>query len=330
MPLEANERPLLTETLSDNKEHKIDLPQDGALRWIHGTLELKGTNTSTAPTFKEDDILNYIESIGIQIGKGGYKFKLPLRTMFLLDEIRKGVKPYKTAPSTTASAVWTGYVDFSIDFAERVLDDNDVSALLQTKNLSSLKLIVKTLDKDAIASANAPTLSDMKLHLDLREYTGDSGGADINDSNAIQMTNIIESIEEVALEASKTEYDSNAQSVDLVAGAGILEQMFIVTDNELKTDDRVTDMKFARAVRTEGFPTGGFIERTFKSLQRRNKIDYALDNILKGTVYINWREKFGSRTGLITRAKSYDLLRLKTDGSVSITQDKIEIYTKFV
>ncbi len=330
MPVEPNERPIPELTLKDNEaEIKLKLPQDGAYRWIHGRVVFDMTNVGV-PTFKTGDIINYIKSIGIQRNGRGYKYKLPLEHIHLLSIRRKGKAPYKKDPSVVAGAAnYEAVVDFEIDFATFPLSDRDTTALLQTKNLSSLHLIVQTGDKDDIASANPPTINSAKIELEVREYLGiGDNGRDINDDTQVQMTDFIEQVEIVNLEANRNEFDGKAQSIPLVAGADILEQVLLVKDNTVLSDDRVTDIKVSRARADTNFPKKDLIERSWKHLNEKNITGYNLDARKTGQVILNWVEKLG-QLGLVTRATQYELLRLKTNG-VNEAQDTIEIYTRYV
>ena len=331
MPIEANERPIPNLILADDTaENKLKLPQDGAYRWIHGRVVFDLSNAAGAVTFKAGDIINYIKSIGIQRDGRGYKYKLPLEHVHLLSIRRKGKAPYKKDPVVTANeANYEAVVDFEIDFATFPLSDRDTTALLQTKNLSSLHLIVQTGNKDDIASVNPPTINSAKIELEVREYLGvGNDGNDINDNTQVKMTDFIEQVEIVNLEANRTEFDGKAQSIPLVAGAAILEHVFLVKQNGALSDTHVTDLKVSRARADNNFPKKDLIERSWNSLNEKNITGYNLDNRKKGQVIINWVEKLG-QLGLVTRATQYELLRLKTNG-VNAAQDTIEIYTRYV
>ena len=331
MPIEANERPIPSLVLKDNTpENKLELPQDGAYRWIHGRVIFNLTNTAVVPTFRDGDILKYVKFIGIQRNGRGYKYRLPLEVIHKLSILKKGKAPYKKDPSSTASAEYVAIADFEIDFAAFLLAERDTTALLQTKNLSSLHLVVQTGDKNDIASANAPTIDSVRMDLEIREYSGiNDAGQDINDSESVKMTDYIQQIETINLEAGRVEFDGKSQAIDLVAGAAILENMLIVRDNGILSDSLVTDIKFSRARADVNFPKKDLIERSWDSLNEKNVTGYNLDQRLDGIVFINWAEKLGN-FGLVTRAKSYELLRLKTIAGVAIANDTIEIYSLYV
>ena len=329
MTVEAEEFPIPTLILKDNEaENKLELPQTGALRWIHGRITINTTNGESSPTWNKNDVMNYIKKIGIQKNGRGFKFNLSLEMIHLLSEIHKGRSPYIKKPTKVAEATGDAIIDFEIDFAKFPLSDLDISALLQTKNLSSFDLLIQTGDKNDVASANPPTINSAKVELEVRQFIGDVDGSDINDDTAVKMTDYIDQSEIVNLQANKTEFDGKSQAVDLVAGAGILEQMLLVKDNGILSDDRITDLKYARDIRDNNFPKKSLIERSWKSLNEKNMTNYDLTSRKTGMVFVNWVEKMG-RFGLITRTKSYDLLRLKTDG-IAEGEDTLELYTRYV
>lgn len=326
MPIEPNERSLKTVVLVDDDTKFFELPLDAAYRWIHGIAKLGLTNTGTSPTFKQDDVLNYYKVVGIRRNGRLFKFNVPLRIHRFLERKNKGEFSYKDDPSTVASAVYMVITEFTIDFAEDVNDDFDIRALLQTKNLSKLELVIETGNKDDIASADAPTITSSTIELDIREFFGDIEGKDINDSDQIQMTDIIEQVDTIKLETDRSQFDGISQAIDLVANAAIRETALFVLDDDVRSNDLVTDVKFAKARPKKK----DFIERTFESLNLKNITTYLLDNRIDGVVFIDWVEKLRSRFGLVTRSKSSELLRLLTSNSVVEANDTILVYTKFV
>ena len=326
MPIVPNERPLGTLILKDNEKDNIfRLAQDGAYRWIHGKIKLNLTNGATAPTFREDDILRYISSIGIRRNSKFFKYNLPLDIINIKSLYDTSKPLFKVEPSAVADATYDVEIDFVIHFAERIFNDSDVSALLQTKNLTNLELVVSTGDKDDIASADAPTINSRSIELDCRDYTGDIDGKDINDDAQIKLTDVHEVIEEINLEKNRTQY-RNPQTIDLTAGSSVLEQIMIVKDNGTRSNDLVTDFK-VRRVRN---PRGDFIEKNWKNANSKNKDDYGLDYPVTGVFKYNWTEQLGSKFGLITGSKSTEVLQLLTSGDVDVEQDTIEVYTKTV
>ena len=326
MPIVPNERPLGTLILKDNEKDNIfKLPQDGAFRWIHGKIKMNLTNGATAPTFREDDILRYIDSIGIRRNNKTFKYNLPLDMINLKSLYETGKPLYKVEPSSVAGATYDVEVDFVIHFAEKIFNDSDVSALLQTKNLTNLDLVVSTGDSDDIASANSPTINSREIEFDCRDYTGDIDGKDINDNTQIQLTDFIETIDEINLEENKTQY-RNPQVIDLPAGSSVLEQILVVKDDGTRSNNLVTDFK-VRRVRN---PRGDFIEKNWKSANSKNKEDFGLDNPVTGVFKYDWTEKLGSRFGLITGSKSTEVYQLLTSSTVDEAKDTIEVYTKQV
>lgn len=320
-----NERTLTNMTLVDNEPlNKKKLELDGAYRWLILTLTLNMTNTATPPTFKEDGFLKYFTAVGIRKNSKTFKFNQPLRFAVKKQTSDVGTPSFLQDPITTASATYDAIVQYTIHFAENILDENDISALLQTGKLTNLELIISTGDVNDIASANAPTINSRTVEIEVRDFTGKGrNGGDINNPDEEPMTDIIEIVEEIDLEVGKTNFNRLAQEIDMVSGSNILEHAGLVLDNDLASDDRVTDLRTFNVV-----PRTSDIERNFKSLNRQTKTNFNLENTLKGFFKIDYQEKFG-RTGFKTGVKSKELLQLLTNG-ISAGVDKILLYTKYV
>jgi len=319
-----NERPLTDLILVDNEPLNIKkLPLDGAYRWIDLTFIINMTNTGVSPTFVEDDILNYFTAVGIRRNGKTYKFNQPLRFGVKKQTSDIGTPSFYQAPSTTASATYDAIVQYTIHFAENILNENDISALLQTGELTNLELIIATGDVSDISSANAPTINSRKVEIEIRDFTGTGrNGGDINKPSEEKMTDIFELVEEIDLEVGKTSYKI-AQDIDMVAGSNVLEHAGLVLDNGVASDDRVTDLRTWNVK-----PRSSDLERSFKSLTRRTKTEYNLETKITGFFKIDWQEKFG-RQGFVTSTKSSELIQLLTNGIVA-TEDKIFLYSKFV
>lgn len=319
-----NERPLTDLVLVDNEPLNIKkLPMDGAYRWIDLTFILNMTNGANPAVFREDDILNYIKAVGIRKNGKTYKFNQPLRFAYKKQTSDVGTPAFYQAPVTTALATYDAIAHFVIHFAENILNENDASALLQTKNLTNLELVIATGDVDDIASAEAPTINSAKVEIEIRDFTGKGlANGDINDDTKEKMTDIFELVEEIDLEAGKIDFKA-PQSIDMVAGANILEHAVLVLDNGVASNDRVTDFRTWNAK-----PRTTDLERSFKKLNRRTKTEYGLESTITGFFKIDWQEKFG-RAGFITGVKSSELIQLLTNG-ITATEDKILLYTKFV
>ncbi|MCJ8305657.1 MAG: hypothetical protein HRU07_01245 [Nitrosopumilus sp.] len=320
-----NERTETDLILKDNEPLNIKkLGLDGAYRWLKLTVILSMTNLGVAPVFKEDDILNYITAVGIRRNGKFFKFNLPLRFAYKLQTSDVGTPAFYQAPITTINETYDAIAEYTIHFAEDILNENDISALLQTKNLTNLELVISTGDKEDIASVNAPTINSAKVEIEIRDFTGEGRkGGDINDSKSENMTDITEIVEEIDLQTGRTDYVKKAQEIDMVSGSSILVHAGLVLDNGVASNDRVTGF------RTWNVPprTSDF-ERNFKGLVRDTKTNYALENTINGFFKINWQEKLG-RLGFVTGVKSKELIQLLTNGIVS-KEDTILLYTKSV
>ena len=320
-----SERPLTDLVLTDNEPLNIKkMPLDGAYRWWLLTFILNLTNLATAPVFYEDGFFKYFKAVGVRRDGKTYKFNLPLQLAVHKQTADFGTPSFYQAPVTTVSATYDAIVQYKLHFAEIVQDKGDLSALLQTGDLTNLELVIATGDKDDIASANAPTINSAKVEIEIKDYTGKGrNGGDINDPKEEQMTDIIELSEEIDLLPNKTEFDKLAQDIDFTADSNVLETALLVEDNGVRSNDRVTDIKVKRTKTRKDE-----IERDFPTLVRETKSDHQLESTITGFLIVDWQERFG-REGLQTGAKSDELLKLKTNG-ITATEDKIQVYTKSV
>lgn len=320
-----NERTLTDLVLVDNEPlniKKLDL--DGAYRQIVLTFILNLTNTATPPTLIEDGFFKYFTAVGIRRNSKTFKFNQPLQFAIKKQTADIGTPPFFVDADLTASATYDIIAQYTIHFAEDINNENDISALLQTGNLTNLELVVATGDIDDIFSADAPTINSRKIEIQIRDFTGKGrGGKNINDPREEKMTDIFELVEEFDLEVGKTSFTKLAQEIDMVSGSNILEHAGLVLDAGLLSDDRVTDVRTFNVV-----PRTSDLESTFKGLNRQTKTNYKLESTLKGFFKIDWQEKLG-RAGFVTGVKSKELIQLLTNG-VSAGNDKFLLYTKFV
>lgn len=323
-----NERTETDLVLVDNEPLNIKkLPLDGAYRWIDLTFILNMTNTGVSPTFLEDDILNYFKAVGIRRNGKTFKFNQPLRFAIKKQTSDFGTPAFFQAPITTVSTTYDAIAQFTIHFAENVLDENDITALLQTGKLTNLELVISSGDVADIASANAPTINSRTVKIEVRDFTGTGNtGKDINmpdKDGGEKMTDIFELVEEIDLQVGKTSFTKLTQDIDMVSGSSILEHAGLVLDNGIASNDRVTDLRTFNVT-----PRTSDLERTLESLVRRTKTEYGLESTIVGFFKIDWQEKLGRR-GFVTGDKSKELIQLLTNGIV-LTEDKILLYTKFV
>ena len=324
MPIKPNEKSFITKTLVQNLANLIELHQNGAYRSIKGKLTLDMTNTATPPTFIEDGLLKFIKALGVRKNGKVFRHNVPLRIHYYVEMAIKGKPPKKTDPVTTASATYNAIVYFTIDFAKDKLNEFDLSALQQTKNLSQFELVVQTGTVSDIASANAPTINSVTLDIATRYFTGTTNdGYDINDDSLVTLRNITETTEDINLEVNRLIYDKSSQDVPLVAGSRILETAFILTDNGVRSDSRITDLKFKRIRPNED----EILETTWDNLHGNNITEYNIENDVVGFSIIDWKEKLDPVNGLITGARTNDVIQLLTNGIVAL-EDKLEIYTR--
>ena len=155
-----NERTITDLTLVDNEPLNIKkLELDGAYRWLVLTFILNMTNTVTPPTLIEDGFFKYFTAVGIRRNSKTFKFNQPLQFAVHKQTHDVGTPSFFQDVDLTGSATYDAIVQYTIHFAENILNENDISALLQTGKLTNLELIIATGDVNDIFSANAPTIN---------------------------------------------------------------------------------------------------------------------------------------------------------------------------
>ena len=320
-----NERTLKDFLLVDNEPlNKYKLELDGAYRWILCTFIFNMTNGANVPVFFEDHVMNYIRAVGIRRNGKTYKFNQPLRFAVKKQTADVGTPNFIVAPITTANETYESIVQYTIHFAEDLLNENDISALFQTGHLTNAELIIDAGDIDDIASENAPTLNSVKVEIEIRDFVGTGlKGLDINDGkDGEKMLDVFELVEEIPLESNRIDFRA-PQEIDLVSGVNILEHAGYVTDNGKLSDDLVKDIQTWNVA-----PRTSDLQRNFKNLVRQTKTNFGLEDTLKGFFKIDWQEKLGRR-GFKTGVKGKEVLQLLTN-TVNVNEDKLWLYTKYV
>ena len=337
-----NERPIGTiafdeDTINGGGNSASDgfnIPRDKPVRRITLRFFWSVTNGGSG-VLDEDGVLNLIKGIRLVADGNRTLVHLTGRMGFLLEKYEKGTAPYfvdGTESAETATARATLVLDFALN---RKLE-KDLSALLMAHRFSSLRLFI---DWGAVADAYSTTTgtsftdADSGCEVEIREVsgvieqgdqTGEAVGKNVRDINPPQL---IEQIKTIDLEASKLEFDSDAQQIDITpAPANILTQGFMALDNDLKTNDRVTAIK----IQQQSPETDNIIEREWASVWSENKAEYGIETLETGFFILDYLDKLGVN-GLRNVGNAGDIKALlKTDASVNISQDDIVIFTRSI
>jgi len=336
-----NERPIGTIAFDENTTNGggnsasdgFNIPRDKPLRRITLRFYWSVTNGGSG-VLDEDGVLNLIK--GIRLVADGNKTLLHLngRIAYLLEKYEKGTAPY-FVDGTESNETATAYATLVLDFALNRKLEKDLSALLMAHRFSSLRLFV---DWGAVADAYSTTTgtsftdADSGCEVEIREVSGIIEAGDVSAETGknvreINPPQLIEQIKTIDLEASKTEFDTNAQQIDITpAPANILTQGLLALDNDVRTNSRVTDIKVQR----QSPETENIIEREWLSIWSENKSEYAIESLETGFFLLDYLDKLGAN-GLRNVGNAGDIkLLLKTDASVNISQDDIVIFTRSI
>ena len=336
-----NERPIGTIAFDENTTNGggnassdgFNIPRDKPIRRLVLRFFWSITNGGSG-VLDEDGVLNLIK--GIRVVADGNKTLVHLngRMAYFLEKLEKGTAPY-LVDGTEANETASAYATFALDFSLNRKLEKDLSAILMAHRHSSLRLFI---DWGAVADAYSTTTgtsftdANCGCEVEVREVSGlvaegDVGqpvGINIRDANPPQL---IEQIKTIDLEASKTEFDTNAQSIDITpAPSNILTQALLALDNDVRTNSRVTDIKVQR----QSPETENILEREWLSIWSENKAEYGIETLDTGFFMLDYLDKLGVN-GLRNVGNAGDIkLLLKTDASVNTSQDDIVIFTRSV
>jgi len=327
MPVTFTERPIGSVEVTTSGTKKLDIPRDNTIRRIIMRFIINLTTGATAPTYKEDEIQQFIKKI--RLVKNGDKniFNVSGRMWWFVEKFEKGTKPYKVDPtsatSTTADAILTLIADFALDRK----NENDIRALLQPQDFSSLKLEIDYGSNADIASANAPTINtaSSSVQVEIREVLGTvKVGEQEVDINSAPMQEISELEETIDLIASKTSFDTNSLPYNISpAPATHMTHTMLVLDNGVRSDSLVTDVKYQKE-KGGRFP---ILERKYTGLREETKTEYAQETLDTGVVYVDHIDKLDG--GLVHTGNEGDIkIRFLTSSGVTAGQDTVLLFVR--
>ena len=309
------------------------IPRDKPIRRIVLRFFWSITNGGSG-VLDEDGVLNLIKGIRLVADGNRTLVHLNGRMANFLEKYEKGTAPY-LVDGTEANETATATVTLALDFSLNRKLEKDLSALLMAHRFSSLRLFVDwgaVADAYSVTTGTSFTDANCGCEVEIREVSGvveagDVGqpeGSNIRDANPPQ---IIEQIKTVDLEASRLEFDSDAQAIDITpAPSNVLTHALMVLDNDARTNSRVTDIKYQR----QSPETENLFERDWDVLWAENKTEYSIETLDMGFLLFDFLDKIGVN-GLRNVGNAGDIkLLLKTDASVNESQDDIVIFTRSV
>ena len=191
--LQVEEKPIDNGELADLSEGKtlrVELPQDAALRTIYGRIEMIFRTGANPADLREWGTTLFIKRIRIKRNGNETILDVPLRTLEILEEYIEGTTSYGMQLGESVNTDHKAIKRFKIDFARNVLNENELSALQQTQNLSSLYLEVECAKAEDVGT-NLTFVSG-KIDLTVRQFRGAYQGRDINDSDAFKASHSLQ------------------------------------------------------------------------------------------------------------------------------------------
>lgn len=337
-----NERPIGTIAFDENTingggnsaSDGFTIPRDKPIRRITLRFFWSITNGGSG-VLGGDGAMQIVK--GIRLVADGNKTLVHLngQTAYLMEKYEKGTPPQYTNGPTTATTS-TAELFVVLDFALNRKLEKDLSALLMAHRFSSLKLFIDWGSiGDAYSTTTGTSFNDASCgcEVEIREVAGlieagdqtnEAAGKNVRDINPVEL---IEQIKIIDLEVSRTEFDTNAQQINITpAPANILTQGFLQLDNGNRTNSRITDIKVQR----QSPETENIIERKWDSIWGENKTEYSVESATIGFLLLDYLDKLGPN-GLRNVGNAGDIkLLLKTDGSVNPAQDDIVIFTRSI
>ena len=296
------------------------LPQNGAIRKIACRLEMKLTSGAAAPVLTEINVDSFISGIRIKINGREDRIFTNLHIAREAEKYVRGKEPYGTELGTDAATDTTVVRHFNIDFAQNILNRNDISALLQTEQLSSVSLIIET-GKLSDIGTNL-TLNSAKIDLSAREFYGDG----INNAEQKSMQKIYQILQSVNIESGRDNFTSDTQDIDMPARKAILDQILLVKDNGIPSDSLIDRFQYMKSLPNKYV----LIDSDYATYHENNLAEFGLTSLTKGFTKINFQALIGNPLGYITGSKSYDVLKLLTPATVVQSEDTIDIFSRYI
>lgn len=292
------------------------------------------TTTPSAPTYTEDDILNVIKKIRCVLNGNDNKFNTNARLWFYVEEYEKSTLCRKIAPTSSVSTTADAEVVLIADFAQERLNEDDISALLPARRFASIRLEIDWGGTTDLATANAPSINvSSRCLVEIREATGEDKVL-INDKEEtiniddMNFLDIREGMDTIPIDANYNSFDSSSLKKNVIpAPAQIRTHLLMIRDETApsgnKSNALLTDIKVQKEV---GRPRN-ILQRTFFSLFGEQKVEYALETLPNGIIYIDWLQKLIG--GLINSGNEGDV-KFRFLTAEFVAGQNIDIFTRHV
>lgn len=319
----------------------LEIPRDKPIRRMTLRFFFKITNTVTAPTILEGDILNLIKRIRVLLNGDDKKYDVTGVQTFYLEKNDKHSEPYLSKAPTAASAVATAEVLLTIDFssAQNRQDEGDIGELLMSHRFSSVFLEIDWGAAADLASANAPTISEVTgesgCDVEIREASGQVEVKDLSKPDSaskkisvfeLDTTDIRVGVDTKTVDKAYANLDdASLQSNVRPSPTVILTTMFIVRDNKIRDNALIEKIRLQQ----DSPDTLQMIEGRFKTMWAEQKAENEIESIDTGILYFDWEDML--EHGLITEgAETNKKFRFQAKAPVDSTNSTIEIVTRYI
>lgn len=270
-----------------NQKKTFDLPTDNFLNKLYLSLSGSVNTGATAPTLQPSNPLGIIKNIEVIAESSGVVKHYDARDLYLSDVYRYGTTPeIKQTPNVTGQTNATFEASFSIDF-----DARDYETLLPAFQLGTLTLAV-TWGND----------SDLASHTSINEATV-----------SITTHELIDGVSEgIFKEQTIITNIPSAMThrINLPRG-NLYEGLFLhATENGgVSSDDLVENIE----IKVNGIQQ--IRDFSWSEIRKENKIDFGLEKLPAGTVYIDFIENINTEQPEVTKFEIFAKTKSPTGAS---------------
>lgn len=286
-------------TWAASTKKTIEVPLDRYLSAI--LLRFSFTyDTAASPTVNEDGVLNGVSRINLKVNGKVVRSYAPKRAFYrhILD---LGVSPERVNATTTVANGKTATFVLPIYFRLNPRDEFDVRALLAAPHLSSVEIEVEWGAANAFGTNQTiqsgsvtPTFKELVLTPGEEGQFYGRSGQDVVRAGS-RLLELIET--EQGPKTNDQAYSNYGFTFDLPTGAHLARSHVFATDNALRSDALVTELRVKDSAGNGWVP----IEESWSASQARDLMEYgppaAIDGnlFLKGYTVLDYRDFGGLR-----------------------------------
>jgi len=270
-----------------NQKKTFDLPTDNFINKLYLSLSGSVNTGGTAPGLRPGNPMSLIKNIEIIAEGSGVVKHFDARDLYLSDVYRYGTTPeIKTTPNVTGQTNATFEASFSIDF-----DARDYETLLPAFQLGTLTLAV-TWGND----------SDLASHTSINEATV-----------SITTHEVIDGVSEGIFKEQTiiTNIPSAMTHRISLPRGNLYEGLFLhATENGGVSSDKLVENI---EIKVNG--TQQIRDFSWSEIRKENKIDFGLEKLPAGTVYIDFIENINTEQTEVTKFEIFAKTKSPTGAS---------------